>query len=270
MDESRFWARIDGLGRGSTDRRAERLRRELGASDPAEILGFADQLAIHLRRLDTPEHAEVADDAFLYMRCAVVVAGRAAYTKVADSPRHMSRYRDREAELLLTVAPEAYERVTGLAWDHETPVSFESGTGPLWGNPEVPAWPDTGWLAFSCGYTPVTRTSREYEVTGALLDPALNADPAWQDWWRTTGIGQLEAHLIFDETQPESAEVRRGRRLVRATVVRSMPGFASTHRVSEPERARADLAAVLGIVAAELGLLPLPTVPPVPDLPPDI
>jgi len=274
MDESEFWALIEGVGRGSIDRRVELVGRALTRRQAADITGFADQLALHLRRLDTPEHAAAADtpagDAFLAMRCAVVMAGRKAYTKVAGLPQAMAPYRDSDAEPLLSVAQDAYEEATGMAWEHELAVDIESGTGPAWQGTETKTAPPPDqayWLGFGGGFA--NRPSREYEVTQALLSPVLNADPAWQDWWRTTGTAELEVNLVFDPHQQPGERVRRGRKLIRAEVVRASTGFASPPRASEPEQARADMLAALKIVRDKLDLPDLPPFPPAPTLPTD-
>jgi hypothetical protein len=275
MNESEFWALVESSRGRSIDRRVERLGRELARRPATDITGFADQLAVHLRRLDTPEHASAAGtppgDAFLSIRCAVVMAGRGQYTKVAESPRAMARYRDADAEPLLTVAQEAYEEATGMAWEHQPPVDVESGTSPAWDGTETQAAAETHqpyWLGFGSGFA--SRPSREYEVTQALLSPVLNADPAWQDWWRNTGTTELEAFLVIDPQQTPTEKVRRGRKLIRAEVVRPSIGFAGLSGANEPERARADMLAVLKIVGEKLGSPDVPPFPAAPNLPTDL
>jgi hypothetical protein len=124
------------------------LTAELAGRPVADILSFEDQLATLLYALDTRAHARAArarGDWFLYVRCAAVCAGRAAYDEVLENPRRLRRFAIREAELLLTVAPQAYERSTGRPWGHEPPVSYESGSNADgWGGPDevgrLPLW----------------------------------------------------------------------------------------------------------------------------------
>jgi hypothetical protein len=58
---------------------------------------FSDRLALTLDQLDTPAHFAlmrsfaVGDDAFLYARCAVVVAGSRAYGSVQARSVHTLR-----------------------------------------------------------------------------------------------------------------------------------------------------------------------------------
>ncbi|WP_412742935.1 DUF4240 domain-containing protein [Krasilnikovia sp. MM14-A1004] len=134
MDQNAFWALIGMLGRNPDDDDFTRLTDLLATRSAEDITRFADLLAHALYALDTPAHVEavrpliVGDDSFLYARCAAVAAGRRTYEKVAGKPESLERFADRDAELLLTVAPEAFERATGMLWDHETPVSYEMGS----------------------------------------------------------------------------------------------------------------------------------------------
>ncbi|MEU8819020.1 DUF4240 domain-containing protein [Actinoplanes sp. NPDC048796] len=97
-----------------------------------DITGFEDRLAALLWALDTPAHFAAArpigGDGFLHVRCAVVAAGRKAYERVARTPSALSGFVDGEAEVLLTVCRQAYERATGLLWEHESPLSYETGS----------------------------------------------------------------------------------------------------------------------------------------------
>jgi hypothetical protein len=74
--------------------------------------------------LDTPAHHAAAqtasDDVFRYVRCAVVASLR--------TPTALRKLADEEAERLLIVAERAYEQATGSLWEHEPPISYETGS----------------------------------------------------------------------------------------------------------------------------------------------
>ncbi|GAA2657978.1 DUF4240 domain-containing protein [Paractinoplanes durhamensis] len=92
------------------------MRTALSTRAAATITTFEDRLTAALYALDTPAHAKAArarNDWFLYVRCATVAAGRDTYELVLTRPAELRRVARREAELLLTVAPTAYERSTG-------------------------------------------------------------------------------------------------------------------------------------------------------------
>ncbi|MFF2133709.1 DUF4240 domain-containing protein [Streptomyces olivochromogenes] len=70
----------------------------------------------------------MSGDAFLYTRCAVVAAGRAAFESVIRDPVDFVPYAtgDIWAESLLYAPDHAYERITGEKWDRKTRYSYES------------------------------------------------------------------------------------------------------------------------------------------------
>jgi len=76
-----------------------------------------------------PSDMPLSDDVFLYARCSLVAHGQAAY----DDFLHRHQIADAETagaewgELLLSVAPDAWERATGRGWEHASPVSYETG-----------------------------------------------------------------------------------------------------------------------------------------------
>ncbi|MGX6608581.1 DUF4240 domain-containing protein [Micromonosporaceae bacterium Da 78-11] len=277
MNESDFWALMGTAHRGSTDRRIQRIARRLARYEPEQITGFADQLAHHLRLLDTPAHAAAAgttaNDAFLAMRCAVVLAGLDTFESVVESAHLMARFSDEDAEPLIVIAEEAYEESTGMAWEHTLPVDIESGTSAAWGRVETASTPAddlTYWFSLLFGSGAGARPSREYEVTLALLNQTLAKDIAWRSWWRTSTTAALEVHLVFDPELPQQQTLRRGRKLFRVEVFRPASGFSSTQHISEPAKARADLIAVLEFVRQKLDLPTTPPFPPAPELPADI
>lgn len=143
MDEHDFWQLIALLDGRAEEPGLSRLSTALAATSPERITGFADRLAEVLHALDTPGHfgQEVRDledppdaptmplseDTFLYLRCAVVAAGRRAYGIVLADPDRLAGAWQMDGESLLYVAEEAWERATGRPWEHETPISYETG-----------------------------------------------------------------------------------------------------------------------------------------------
>ncbi|MET8403511.1 DUF4240 domain-containing protein [Streptomyces sp900116325] len=120
-----------------------RLAEELGNRPVPEIIGFADRHAEALYRLDQEKFGVLpavnmtdrigspspqSADHFLYTRCAVVAAGRAAWEDVffdVDKfvPFPSTQY---DGEWLLHVPGQAYELATGQAWDRSTRYCFET------------------------------------------------------------------------------------------------------------------------------------------------
>lgn len=129
IPESEFWTLIgllDWGGRSDTDV-VSPLTAALLRMSPAKILGFQQCLKIVLDRLASDEFAAEAlnanggseeffsTDHFLDMRCAVVANGKAFYEQVLADPSLLPK--DREFEILLYVAEEAYRKKTGAAVD---------------------------------------------------------------------------------------------------------------------------------------------------------
>jgi Protein of unknown function (DUF4240) len=134
MDRDEFWKFIDLLGARTAPAGFERLSETLKRGGTEKIFGFADQLARVLAELDRPGLARqpfrdsedpdgpaltFSADAFLYARCAAVVAGSGVVEDILTTPAHFGRPWDLGAEALLEVAPSAYERLTGQDWEHE-------------------------------------------------------------------------------------------------------------------------------------------------------
>jgi Protein of unknown function (DUF4240) len=148
VTEQQFWQLIAELDGSCDDDAFDRLADRLVERGVEDILGFADRLADVLHRIDLRRLADQpfrdaeaptgppvngSDDAFLYARCAVVIAGRGTVEAVLDDATAFARPWDLSAEALLTVAPSAYERATGHDWQHESPTSYETGANfPGW------------------------------------------------------------------------------------------------------------------------------------------
>ena len=139
MSDDEFWKLIalidrEQLAGGDEDVAIEPLASALASRPEDDLRGFEDVLAQKLYALDGQRFAQEAgnsggsDDAFLYARCWVVGAGKEHYHRVLATPRLMPKSLDEWLEPLLYVASNAYEKATGEEWDHETPVSWETGS----------------------------------------------------------------------------------------------------------------------------------------------
>jgi hypothetical protein len=133
VDDTAFWGligRLDWSREGDDRRVVEPVVAALAALPGAGIAAFARILAERLHALDgrawaresgdlvwwgEPDRLSV--DAFLYARCCVVANGRAYYESVLADPERMPK--DMEFEVLLSVAPAAFERRTGRPDDGE-------------------------------------------------------------------------------------------------------------------------------------------------------
>jgi hypothetical protein len=129
MPEDEFWRAIDTINLQASTQEAmvEPLIIHLASLDPAKIAGFQRSLCEKLFRLDREELArEIGEyaygsragfsvDHFLDVRAAVVAGGRDYYHRVLSNASLMPK--DRDLELLTTVAEAAYKRRFG-----QTPV----------------------------------------------------------------------------------------------------------------------------------------------------
>ena len=135
MDENTFWQFIDECRPEGPDPDAEGLAEALVGrlvGEPVSVVvGFAEQLAWALYRLDRKEFGDdLSGDGFLYTRAAVVAEGRDRYEAVLRDPARFVPYATQLvwAEPLLYVPDLAYERITGREWDRETRYSYETGS----------------------------------------------------------------------------------------------------------------------------------------------
>lgn len=141
MSEEVFWRLLRLLNwrrLGDDEAVIEPVVAALAAMNEADIKAFEDLLAAKLHLLDTKAiAAEIGEDAwqpgkhfsadwFLYARCAVVANGPDLLAEVLADPKAMPK--DVEFEVLLTIAPTAYERRTGRPFEHVSPVSYETFT----------------------------------------------------------------------------------------------------------------------------------------------
>jgi Protein of unknown function (DUF4240) len=142
MDQSAFWRLIGKIDRaalrdGDDEGAVEPLVEALAGCGEADIREFENLLSQCLYDIDGQAYADQAGqsgqsgDGFLYARCYVVAKGRKHYDAVRADPTKMPKSLDEWCESLLYVAPQAWAAATGNdeeAWDHDTPVSYETGS----------------------------------------------------------------------------------------------------------------------------------------------
>ncbi len=277
MDEAQFWSWIERLdGDADDEDSVADLTEELSRLPERDITDFEDHLARALHALDTPAHLEALggfDDSFLYCRCAVVAAGRITYERVLAEPQDMADFADEDGEALLSVAPDAYERKTGMLWEHEPPVSYETGSNAAaWGSDAVdqPSEKWWNWLSVGSGYDVDVEGRPAYKWAEDQLTNAIDADPAWQKWWASAPQAELQLFPFYSNDGAPGTLIKKGRKRVEAQVTLDGRIFATTDRAALRRRAMDDVVAMLDAVRRELRLGPLPALPPVPDVPSDV
>ncbi|MFJ8495788.1 DUF4240 domain-containing protein [Streptomyces sp. NPDC094038] len=132
------------------DSALERISGQLSAMTPDALTRFVERLRESLYRIDRRDLAEVpvvlagglklpqASDHFLYARCACILAGKEAYGDVLSSGAGFDRFVApfaQEAEGLLYLASEQYEKKTGSKMKVESYSSIESRSNSQgWGD----------------------------------------------------------------------------------------------------------------------------------------
>jgi hypothetical protein len=141
MTDDQFWsiiALLDWSRAGDDEAVLAPAVDALAALGASAVTEFQDSLAKKLYALDTRAHARAigewaydeeddasfSADTFLYARCVVVANGPRLYEYVVAHPEAMPK--DMEFEALLSLAPVAYERLTGEEFDHQPEVDFET------------------------------------------------------------------------------------------------------------------------------------------------
>ncbi|WP_405525512.1 DUF4240 domain-containing protein [Streptomyces canus] len=119
----------------------ERISGQLSAMTPDALTRFVERLRESLYQIDRRDLAEVpvtlanglelpqTSDHFLYARCACILAGERAYDEVRSSGLGFDRFVApfaQEAEGLLYLASEQYERKTASRMNVESYFSIES------------------------------------------------------------------------------------------------------------------------------------------------
>lgn len=146
LADEEFWRLVAVLGgqpEVQDDRPYERLTSVLSEEPVERIIDFAETLAFKLYQLDRqvlaravpPGADQLTEDGFLYARCAVVVAGPAAFDAVLTDPAAFERFTTVEAahaDSILDVPSNAYQKVTGEEWDHVEEYDYETGSNEQW------------------------------------------------------------------------------------------------------------------------------------------
>ncbi|MEU0414745.1 DUF4240 domain-containing protein [Streptomyces griseorubiginosus] len=265
MVEAEMWQQLRVLDGKADEESVDSLVAELSQQNETDIVAFSEALAEALWRLDTeahfnqpvrdiddPEDEEtlpLSDDAFLYLRCAVIAAGRERYEQVLFDPTALAGEWDfSEAELLLEAAPRAFEAVTGLSWDHETEFSPETGsnrngwpTGEDQGGASSPE-EEPSWLVCSLGFDEGVTPSSEEQIDEAA--ERLQTDPEWRAWYDTLGVEEVEILPLYTKEPSEPPKVRRGRRTIVAEFTRS-PNALRRPGLTDTENAEAEIRELL-------------------------
>jgi hypothetical protein len=283
MEQGDFWALMRAVGPRPGEDDFDRLTDELATRSAEDITGFEDRLTALLYALDTPAHVKAAragNDWFLYVRCAAVAAGRDAYEEILAEPAKLRRFAHREAEVLLSVASRAYERSTGMLWEHETQLSYESGSNTAaWGEPEPdpdrPEHPEptpAPWLRLHSTIFLPDGWPAAYSPLVHHIQQAVLVDPAWQAWWSAAGVPECQLSLLFradEDLGPTGTTVKVGRTRVEAMAIRQPEPFTSTDPQELLPRAVDDVTSLFDAVRIRLNLAPLPPIN-TGDLPADL
>lgn len=153
MDDATFWSiikKLDWSCEGDDEAVIEPAVLELVNSPADEIASFAELLAQRLYQLDTEAHARsigahcwgddgesFSPDYFLYVRCCAVANGQAFFENALANPTDMPK--DMDFEVLLEIAPRAYEEKTGTTLQPTTRVSYETWSNQAgWANKPNP------------------------------------------------------------------------------------------------------------------------------------
>lgn len=262
------------------------LTARLSELEESQIIEFEDDLSRVVHALDTPAHADqlvndvddppgvppelMSGDQFLYARLAVVLAGEQTYTTVLADPTAMAGRWALDAENLLSVAADAYEQRTGLLWEHQAPLSMETGSNATaWGRDSDRAnegdEPDADdddryWLTTGLGFD--VATDNRY-FTMALFGhfSAIVDDPAWTQWWAHCAYERLEVmpSYLTDPTEPVS--VRHGRSTLRIEGDVDGSELVGADRNRAEALAEAEVGRLMGIVGQAHKLPPCPPVP---------
>ena len=139
MPEDEFWSLIDLLRGRVDDEGVARLTDALRRRGKPTARRFAERLSAVLYELDrealaertvrwadAPDHDPIplSDDTFLYLRCAVVAAGRPTVDAVLADPAVLESRLWEDGEPLLYAADEAADE------EIDTALSYETGSNP--------------------------------------------------------------------------------------------------------------------------------------------
>ena len=109
---------------------------------------------------------------------------------------------------------------------------------------------------------------QDYMIALRHVARTLDADPAWVDWWRKSGLASCELGIVaegqLDHLRP-SADIRQVDGRLRANFTCALP----TGPADLVTRAATELRAMFEVIREAMTLPALPPTPTVPTLPPD-
>jgi hypothetical protein len=128
---------------------------------------------------------------------------------------------------------------------------------------------ETSWLHPHMGTTTGDgEPPQDYLIALRHVARALDADPAWRDWWRQSGLASCELGIVaegqLDHLRP-SADLRQIDGRLRANFTCALP----TGRAELVTRAVTEVRAMFEVIREAMTLPSLPPTPPLPALPPD-
>lgn len=209
MPDEEFWKHIETLDGRADDDLVESLVDRMASTSKARILAFAETLADKLFVLDRPDIFKddglgVSEDVHLYSRAAIVAGGREVFDRAKSHGVDLDSVGSGEGELLLSVPDRAYELLTGEPYEHETDVSYETGSNvEAWGGSAEGDVPTLGWCirsdaATSSGIAERIRFWRDSSREAAIARH-LAAHPAEQfvDAQRLVDSGALPIDIAL-------------------------------------------------------------------------
>lgn len=132
----------------------------------------------------------------------------------------------------------------------------------------------TAWLHPLMGTT--TRDGcppHDYMTALQHVVVALDVDPAWQAWWRRSGVRGCELGIVaegrLDHLRP-SADIRKIDDKVRANFTCALPESAPSGTADLLVLAASEVTGMFEVIREAIGLPDLPPVPDLPELPNDI
>jgi len=259
-----FWALIAVLDGVPGEDAVQELTDRVALLPRPEVAAFAEHLAAALAALDTGPHRRqvvrdvsephggpalpTSEETFLFVRCAVVAAGRQAWARVvAEPPRLAGAWHLVDGELLLTVVPEVQARV------------FDAPPPPAAPGPRRAR--HSRWLVGSAGFDRGVPESPRYGAQVRELVEAIETDPAWRAWWSAAGLDELELVPFHTGHEPPARTLRRARRRIEATLTLDGDRLATDDPQAIASLATDDVLTLLDLTRAELGLPDLPPLP---------
>lgn len=116
------------------------------------------------------------------------------------------------------------------------------------------------------------RVPQAYMVALQHVAITLDRSPAWQVWWRDSGVSECELGIVaegrLDHLRP-SADIRKVDDKVRANFTCALPADAGSRPADLLELATTELRSMFEVIRLAIGLAALPPVPPLPELPAD-